>query len=100
MVAYLHTVEPGYCPELRFVDAQEGHTLRIGDVERSSVPEPVALLPRHARVVDDGGLWKSALTDQVMNQRPAIETIYLRKCRFRGMQVPARELCGSARRGS
>ena len=86
MVAYLRAVEPDCSSKLCFVDAQNSHALRLGEFECAPVPEPVPVLMRNACVVDDGGLWKLALTDPILNQHPAIELIHLRKCRFGGMR--------------
>ena len=79
MVANFNAVEPDCCPELRFVNAQNSHTLRIRDFEPALIPQPVALLPRHASVVDGGTVGKAALADPILKQHPAVELIHLRK---------------------
>ena len=86
MVADLCAVEPHSCSKLCFVDAKNGDTLRIGDFERAAIPEPVAILPRHSCVVDDGGSGKFSLTDSVLNQHSAVELVHLRKCWFGRMR--------------
>jgi hypothetical protein len=96
MVADLDTIEPNCCPKLCFVNSENGHTTRGGDVERAAVPKPVADLSRFARIIDDGALGKFSPTDSVLNRHPAIELVYLREgglgrvreARYRNLAAP------------
>src|SRR6266850_5959192 len=96
MVAYLYPIEPNCRSKLCFVDPENGHPPCGGDFKRPTVPEPVAILPRHARVEDNGTLWKFSVRDPVLNHHPAIELIDLwkrwlrrvREARYWSLVVP------------
>src|SRR5215472_16804997 len=82
MITNLDAVEPDGGTELGFIDAENCDTFQFGDFKRTSVPEPVTSLLRHASVVDVSVLGKVALADSLLDQHPAVEFIHIRKRRL------------------
>jgi hypothetical protein len=73
--ANLHSVQPNARAKLSLVDSQNRDRTPGSDFKCAVVPEPVAALSRHPRVLNKGAPRQFALCDTVLNNLPAIELV-------------------------
>src|SRR6185312_3757483 len=83
MFAHHFAVHPHGRTKLRLVDFENGGGFSPGWSEGSPVPEVIPLLTGHPRIGHKSRSRKLAVVDEVHDVLPAVELVYIRKCRPR-----------------